>query len=207
MSGITEYKSTAAVPLVTSIVLPDSSQYTFTYEPTPATPSSGACTPYAGTTCVTARITKITLPTGGIITYGYSGGAGTNGSGICSDGSAATLTRTSQTERGLMRKLRVPARLLRRRSPILKAMSQRSNSRESTKHNAKSQACLRRIPATTAPPLPVSPRPSRRQLHNVLQFQSSPVTSNRSMLTRTAHMAFPPRATITITARVLRVRC
>jgi len=92
--GIGEFKSTAAVPLVSSIVLPDGSQYTFTYEATPSIPASGACTPYAGTTCVTARVKSIGLPTGGSITYAYSGGAGTNGSGIFTDGSAATLTRT-----------------------------------------------------------------------------------------------------------------
>jgi RHS repeat-associated protein len=95
VSGISEYRSTAAVPLVTSIMLPDSSQYTFSYEPTPSLPTSGACTPYAGTSCVTARIAKITLPTGASITYRYSGGAGTNGSGIFADGSAATLTRAT----------------------------------------------------------------------------------------------------------------
>jgi len=92
VAGIGEYKSTAAVPLVTSIVLPDSSQYTFVYEPTPSTPTS--CTPYAGTTCVTARIRQVILPTGGSITYVYGGGSGTNGSGVFSDGSAATVTRT-----------------------------------------------------------------------------------------------------------------
>jgi RHS repeat-associated protein len=84
--GITEYKSSAAVPLVTSIVLPDASQYTFTYETTP-----GTCTPYAGTTCVTSRIKSLTLPTGGTIMYVYSGGS----NGVFSDGSAATLTRTT----------------------------------------------------------------------------------------------------------------
>jgi YD repeat-containing protein len=85
ISGISEYKSSAAVPLVTSVVLPDNSQYSFTYEPTP-----GACTPYSGTTCTTARVTSITLPTGGTITYAYTGG----NNGILSDGSTATLTRT-----------------------------------------------------------------------------------------------------------------
>ena len=95
ISTIKDYKSAAAVPLVSSILLPDGSQYTFTYEATPSTPSSGACTPYAGTTCVTARLSKVTLPTGGSLTYGYSGGAGTNGSGIFADGSAATLTRST----------------------------------------------------------------------------------------------------------------
>ena len=81
-----EYKSSAAVPLVSSIVLPDNSQYSFTYEATP-----GSCTPYSGTTCVTARIKTITLPTGGPITYSYSGG----NNGILSDGSTATLTRAT----------------------------------------------------------------------------------------------------------------
>jgi RHS repeat-associated protein len=90
VSGINEYKSSAAVPLVSSIELPDNSQYSFSYENTP-----GTCTPHTGTTCVTGRIKSVTLPTGGQITYAYSGGAGSNGSGIFSDGSAATLARTT----------------------------------------------------------------------------------------------------------------
>jgi RHS repeat-associated protein len=93
VSGISEYKSTEAVPLVSSIVLPDGSLYTFTYEATPSLPSASACTPFAGTTCVTARVASIALPTGGSITYAYSGGSGTNNSGIFSDGSTATLAR------------------------------------------------------------------------------------------------------------------
>ncbi len=86
VSGISEYKSTAAVPLITSVVQPDGSAYTFTYEPTP-----GTCSPYSGTTCVTARLIKVTLPTGGFITYNYTGG----NNGIFSDGSTATLTRAT----------------------------------------------------------------------------------------------------------------
>ena len=89
VSGIGEYKSSAAVPLITSIGLPDGSQYTFTYEATPSVPSSGACTPYSGTTCVTGRIAAMTLPTGGTITYVYTGGS----NGIFSDGSTAGLKR------------------------------------------------------------------------------------------------------------------
>jgi len=89
VSGITEYQYTAALPLVSSIVLPDGSQYSFTYEATPSTPTSGACTPYTGTTCTTARVTSITLPTGGTITYSYTGG----NNGIFSDGSTAGLKR------------------------------------------------------------------------------------------------------------------
>lgn len=86
VSGIAEYKSSAAVPLVTSIALPDGTQYSFTYETTP-----GTCTPYAGTTCTTSRLVSVTLPAGGQITYSYSGG----NNGILPDGSAATLTRTT----------------------------------------------------------------------------------------------------------------
>jgi RHS repeat-associated protein len=96
ISGITEYKSSAAVPLITSIVLPDGSQYTFTYESTPSTPSSGACTAYSGTTCTTGRVASVTLPTGGTISYTYTGGY----NGIFSDGSTATLTRTTPDPSG-----------------------------------------------------------------------------------------------------------
>jgi RHS repeat-associated protein len=91
VSGISEYKSSAGVPLVSSIVLPDGSQYGFAYEATPSTPSVGACTPYSGTTCTTARLASITLPTGGQIRYSYTGG----NNGIFGDGTAATLTRTT----------------------------------------------------------------------------------------------------------------
>jgi YD repeat-containing protein len=93
VSGISEFGATAE-SLVSSIVLPDNSQYTFTYEPTPSTPSSGACTPISGTysnNCVTARIASVQLPTGGTITYAYSGG----NNGILSDGSTATLKRST----------------------------------------------------------------------------------------------------------------
>ena len=86
--------ATTAESLVSSIVLPDGSQYTLTYEATPSTPASGACTPISGTysaNCVTARLASIQLPTGGTITYAYSGG----NNGILSDGSTATLTRTT----------------------------------------------------------------------------------------------------------------
>jgi RHS repeat-associated protein len=91
VSGISEYKSSAAVPLVTSIVLPDNSQYSFTYEATP-----GTCTPYSGTTCVTGRVTSITLPTGGTISYSYSFSGCTSGNnGIFPDGSTSCLQRTT----------------------------------------------------------------------------------------------------------------
>src|SRR3989441_9618456 len=90
---ITENGPTS-VALVDHITLPNTKQYSFTYEQTPSTPSSGACTPLTGTYqgyCVTARIASVTLPTGGQITYAYSGGS----NGIFSDGSTATLTRTT----------------------------------------------------------------------------------------------------------------
>ncbi len=93
ISTIHEFGATAE-PLVSSIVLPDGSQYTFAYEATPSTPSTGACTPLGGTystNCVTARLKSIQLPTGGTITYAYTNG----NNGIYSDGSTATLTRAT----------------------------------------------------------------------------------------------------------------
>jgi RHS repeat-associated protein len=92
-SGISESHASSTA-LVDTITLADNTKYIFTYEPTPSVPSSGACTPLAGTYqnyCVTARIASVSLPTGGSISYGYLGGAnGINGV----DGSTATLTRT-----------------------------------------------------------------------------------------------------------------
>jgi len=94
--AIHEYRSSAAVPLITSIVLPDGSQYTITYEATP-----GTCTPISGTTCVTARIASVTYPTGGTISYLYYNsnsnftGCTTGNNGVFSDGSASCLKRTT----------------------------------------------------------------------------------------------------------------
>jgi RHS repeat-associated protein len=77
-SGITEYSATGN--LITSITMPDNSQYQFTYEQTPGNAGH-----------VTGRIASVTLPTGGVISYTYTGGS----NGInCSDGTAAGLTRT-----------------------------------------------------------------------------------------------------------------
>lgn len=79
-TGITEFGPTAE-SLLTSITLPDGTDYAFTYEATPG---------FSGD--VTGRLASIKLPTGGTITYTYSGGSG----GItCADGSTATLTRTT----------------------------------------------------------------------------------------------------------------
>ncbi len=78
-SGISQYTRTN-IPLVTSIALPDGSQYTFTYEDTPG---------FSG--YKTARLASVTLPTGGTITYTYTG----SNNGInCADGSTLGLTRT-----------------------------------------------------------------------------------------------------------------
>lgn len=96
ISTIGEYKSSASVPLVTSLVLPDGSQYSFTYEPTP-----GSCTPYSGTTCTTARLASVTLPTGGAISYLYYNSNNnfsactTGNNGIFSDGSTSCILRTT----------------------------------------------------------------------------------------------------------------
>jgi len=96
ITGITDYKSSAAVPLISSIVLPDGSQYAITYEATP-----GTCSPYSGTTCVTGRIASITYPTSGTISYIYYNANNnfaactTGNNGVFSDGSASCLLRTT----------------------------------------------------------------------------------------------------------------
>ena len=78
-SGISEYTATG-VSLVSSIALPDGSQYSFTYEDTPA---------HAG--YKTGRISTVTLPTGGTISYSYGA---THGGLSCVDGSVVGVTRT-----------------------------------------------------------------------------------------------------------------
>lgn len=81
-SGVTEYPATA-VFLVTSVTLPDSTSYTFTYETTP----NDTHTPHY----VTGRIASVTLPTGGTISYTYTGGS--SGHITCADGSASGIQR------------------------------------------------------------------------------------------------------------------
>ena len=78
-SGVAEY-SASSVALISSIDLPDGTQYLFTYEPTPS--NSGYNT---------GRIAKVTLPTGGSISYNYTGA---NNGIVCADGSTLGLTRT-----------------------------------------------------------------------------------------------------------------
>jgi hypothetical protein len=75
--GIGEYQANQ-VPLVTSISLPDTTQYTFTYE---ASAHSGY---------VTGRLASVQLPTGGTFTYSYPGA---NAGIVCADGSTLGLTR------------------------------------------------------------------------------------------------------------------
>jgi len=78
-SGISEFGPTTEY-LVSSITLPDSTSYSFSYETTPGYSED-----------VTGRLTAVSLPTGGSIEYAYTG----SNNGIeCSDGSAAGLTRT-----------------------------------------------------------------------------------------------------------------
>jgi hypothetical protein len=79
-SGIAEYGPTPNA-LVSSIVYPDGSSDSFTYEVTPGNPAN-----------VTGRVQSITLRTGGTITYAYNG----SNDGInCSDGSTLALSRTT----------------------------------------------------------------------------------------------------------------
>jgi hypothetical protein len=80
-SGINDVTISNA-SLVNSIVLPDGSQYSFTYETTPNNSSY-----------VTGRLASVTLPTGGTITYNYTY-TGTNDGIVCADGSTAVLERT-----------------------------------------------------------------------------------------------------------------
>jgi RHS repeat-associated protein len=78
-AGINEFPATSA-SLVSSVVYPDGSTFTFNYEPTP------------GLGTVTGRIASITLSTGSTISYTYTGG---NNGIICADGSTAGLMRTT----------------------------------------------------------------------------------------------------------------
>ena len=79
-SGIAEYTG-SNISLPTSIRLPDTTQYTIAYEPTPG---------FSG--YYTGRIKTLTLPTGGTITYSYTGA---NDGTSCSDGSTLRLTKVT----------------------------------------------------------------------------------------------------------------
>jgi RHS repeat-associated protein len=81
-SGVTGEYNASNVSLVNTIVLPDNSQYSFTYENTPN-----------NTGYKTGRISQVTLPTGGTISYNYTY-AGTNDGINCTDGTTLLLQRT-----------------------------------------------------------------------------------------------------------------
>jgi RHS repeat-associated protein len=81
------YQTQASLPtsasFLSSLTLPDGSQYQFTYE-----------TYWNNPATYTGRIASVTLPTGAVITYTYSGG--TNNQGVwCDDGSTATISKTT----------------------------------------------------------------------------------------------------------------
>jgi RHS repeat-associated protein len=77
------YQYQETMPFLSSMELPDTSHYSFTYEY------------YWNTTNMyTGRIQSITLPTGATISYTYSGG--TQNEGVwCDDGSTATIQKTT----------------------------------------------------------------------------------------------------------------
>ena len=85
-SGISEY-GPISNSLVSSIVLPDGTSYSFTYEATPG---------FSGN--VTGRLASVTLPTGGIIQYTYTNSnpalSGASGGIVCATGQTAGLVRT-----------------------------------------------------------------------------------------------------------------
>jgi RHS repeat-associated protein len=78
ITGIVEYPPTPTL-LVSSIVFPDSSAYSFTYETTPNQASN-----------VTGRLASIQVPNGGVISYAYVGGI----NGIFADGSTPGIIRS-----------------------------------------------------------------------------------------------------------------
>lgn len=80
--SIQDYTSTGSVYLISSIVLPDGSQYSFSYEDTPNN---------AG--YKTGRVSQVTLPTGGTIAYSYTF-SGPNDGISCSDGSTVAVQRS-----------------------------------------------------------------------------------------------------------------
>jgi hypothetical protein len=77
-TGVSEYTAGGTVYLPTTILLPDGSSYSFTYESQVAHTTTG-------------RITSITYPSGETISYQYTG---PNNGVNCNDGTAAGLTRT-----------------------------------------------------------------------------------------------------------------
>ena len=82
-SGTGEYGGTI-VPLVSSVVLPDGTQYTFGYETTQG-PSG----------YTTGRLSWITLPTGGTVDWLYYSGSTPANTITCADGSGMNIQRVS----------------------------------------------------------------------------------------------------------------
>jgi RHS repeat-associated protein len=76
-SGVTEYTGTASLP--STLVLPNSQTYTFTYEPSPG--NSGY---------YTGRLQRVALPTGGYYEYDYPGA---HDSINCTDGTTLSMNR------------------------------------------------------------------------------------------------------------------
>jgi hypothetical protein len=80
--GCANEQAPYSTSLVSSILLPDGSSYSFTYEPTPGVPAN-----------TTGRIQSVTLPTGGTIHYTY-------GSFVCNLGAPYLSSLTRQTPDG-----------------------------------------------------------------------------------------------------------
>ncbi|MBW0008278.1 MAG: hypothetical protein JO335_11275 [Sphingomonas sp.] len=78
--------------LVDSIIYPDGSKYSFTYEPTPAGIAFPSGFTSNGQQTVTGRLQSVTLPTGGTISYAYPG---PHDGSSCDDFTPLQLTRTT----------------------------------------------------------------------------------------------------------------
>jgi RHS repeat-associated protein len=86
VNNINDYctDSQCQISLVSSIVMPDSSRYSFTYE------AAHCCWANA----VTGRIASVTLPTGGVINYSYATNPGGTDTTMMKDGSPIWMRRT-----------------------------------------------------------------------------------------------------------------
>ncbi len=88
VTGINDYGQDSGginKSLVSSIVMADGSQYSFTYEAT-----------YQGSpNTVTGRLATVTLPTGGVISYNYASTPGGTDNSMMKDGSPLRMARTA----------------------------------------------------------------------------------------------------------------
>ena len=96
-SNIAEYTSPSTVSLLTTIQLPDGSQYHFQYEDT---------LPVGGN-YKTGRISSLQLPTGATISYTYPGD-GIHNPIVCSDGSTPSLNRVTPDSATAWQYVRTP---------------------------------------------------------------------------------------------------